>query len=419
MSDVWFSLMTNKKILAKTIHEVIAKNMLTEEQLNDPQIANLVNMRGRYEIETKRSENEIEALDILTGLGYVQKKKDKIYRVALIYIAHPYVPQVNPGGGLGIHINNKSSRTCFDFNEREYRFFVQTTKQFKDEIRSGSHSHITLLDYRIIFNYETDVYEVEDDFFDAISLIITKNGELAARLSEPYILSKYQGKEETETKNWKFLKQISGKRFLQGKQELLNVVKELPWKKDIIGMIKGYDQRIYNITKVDPTNKIRKKTNSSQMFFNIPSFFGHGLYSYENTISRIFEDAVAEYLREKEKYITTVRFTPKYLRKEIDIFGERGTKKFREIMICECKFRFNNNKITKDEIEWFLAKCVKIKKVETKNDVHNFKFWFVTTTDQIEPDADKFLKKTKIEFKQAILPQSWQKRADWSISKIS
>ena len=202
-----------------------------------------------------------------------------------------------------------------------------------------------MLNHGVVFNYSTDIYEVEDDFFDAIMLEITDSGTLECRLSEPYINTIDKKSKTIESKNWKPLAKISRRRFLKGKKDLEKVVRKLPWKNDYIGMMEGNDHKVWTMTKNDPTKTTGKKQTKEDSY--IPNVFSKGLYSYENTMGRIFEYEVAEYFRKKEHYITTTRVTPTYLRKEIDVFGEKNTIKHKKIIICECKFRINNRPITK------------------------------------------------------------------------
>jgi len=136
-------------------------------------------------------------------------------------------------------------------------------------------------------------------------------------------------------------------------------------------------------------------------------------------MSRIFEDVIAEYLRGKEHYNTTTRFVPKYLGKEIDVFGERGSRNNKEIIICECKFRFEDRMITKEELEYFVIKSNVIKKNEGKNEQIKFNFWFVTNTRNIESEAKKYLKRTNLRFMVAKLPTNWRKQANWSVNQIT
>ncbi len=412
ISDVWRRLMKRKTIQVEIVHDEIPREMLSDTQLKDPKVAEQIKKDGKYRNKTKIPDKEITALNNLTDLGYVKKTNGKIYRVYLNYNAKPYLPLVFPDGYLRINEHIQVSHKLFDFEEKKYKLFYKTAQEFKNEIQSGVHSHITVINFGTNFSYKTEIFEVVDDFFDAIELSVTKSGKLTGRFMEPFIESRNSRKER---KNWKMLqKKFSERRFLKGSKELLKDVKNLSWKKEFIGYIEGFDKRIWDIQKQTSIKKPETSKEVSQ-----ESSFGKGLYSYENVLARIFEDAISEYLRSYEHYNTTTRLVPNYLEKEIDIFGERGSRKNREVVICECKLKRNNTKITKDELDYFLTKSTEIKKNESKTGVTSFNFWFVTTTKNIEPDARKFLKKTKIQFMVAKLPSNWERRADWKVTKIS
>ena len=416
ISDVWFDLMKRKKVQVKTVNDVIEKSMLSEKQLANPKIADSVRKHGKYWLETILTDDKVQALDTLVDLGYVRKRTGKVYEIYLAYTASPYIPLIYPDGNLGVLLHTTMSRSTFSLSDEQYGVFVDSFKKFEAAMKSGRHNHITMLNHGVVFNYSTDIYEVEDDFFDAIMLEITDSGTLECRLSEPYINTIDKKSKTIESKNWKPLAKISRRRFLKGKKDLEKVVRKLPWKNDYIGMMEGNDHKVWTMTKNDPTKTTGKKQTKEDSY--IPNVFSKGLYSYENTMGRIFEYEVAEYFRKKEHYITTTRVTPTYLRKEIDVFGEKNTIKHKKIIICECKFRINNRPITKSELDLFQEKCSKIKKNESKIGSNSFRFCMVTNTDQIDEDARKFLKNTKIEFMQAVLPRNWNKRSDWSINEM-
>ena len=412
ISRVWYCLMMKKKIRVRTVHDEILKEMLSESQLKDPKISEQVEKLGKYCIETKIEEGRVRALNLLEELRYVKKTNEKIYRVYLNYVAHLYVPNVDPNGGLGISVNSKSTYTHFDFYEDEYRLFFNTAREFKNAKQSGRHSHITDLNIGISFRYETEVYEVNDDFFDAMMLKVTDDGRLEGNFAEPMVTSSYNGKKFTESKNWKLLSEFTEEQFLKGGREIRKEVKKLSWKKEQIGIIEGFDKKMYNM------QKHARKRKQEKIYPSPPNFFGRGLYSYENTMARIFEDAVSEYLRNNEHYHTTTRYRPSKLKKEFDVLGEKGSMKNKKILVCEIKLRISKNPITKDELDYFNQKATEFKQMK-QNDNASFDFWFVTNTKNIEPNAKEFLHKTKTRFMVAKLPKNWDRQADWGISKIS
>ena len=411
ISGVWHRLMIQKKIQVTTRHNEISKEMLSEIQLKDPKVNEQVEKFGKYCIESKINTQRIRALNLLEELGYVKKINKKIYRIYLNYEAHPYVPNVCPDGNLEILVNSNITHTHFDFDEDECKLFFDTVNKFQNEIRSGKHSHIASLNKGINFHYKTDVYEVNDDFFDAMVLEVTDVGRLEGNFAEPVIRCTYKRKEIIESKNWRRLSKFTEEQFLKGSDEMNKEVKKLSWKKEQIGFIEGFDKRMYSIQK--PTGESKPK----KMYSWSPDFFGRGLHSYENTMARIFEDAVSEYLRNNEYYHTTLRYSPSDLNGEFDVFGERGSMKNKEILVCEAKLRIGKKPISKSELDWFNQKATKFKKINQKDNV-SFDFWFVTNIRNIEPEAKKFLHRTKIRFMVAELSKNWERQADWEITKI-
>ena len=415
--DVWYTLMKKKKIRVRTVRDEISKEMLSETQLRDPKINEKVKKYGKYSIESTIQDSSVVALNHLTKLGYVKKINEKVYRIHLNYTAHPYKPHVYPDGNLGIMINSNTVFKHFDFFENEYKLFFKTANEFKNGMKSGNHRHMTDFNFGINFSYETVAYEMNDDFFDAMLLNISDTGRMTGRFSEPFIKKSYKRKETIEKKDWKLLSEFTEEQFLKGINGIRKKIKKLLWKKEFMGIVEGFDKRLYTMQK-PPRKRKMGKQKAERLSLSPPDFFGRGLYSYENTMARIFEDTVSEYLRSNDHYHTTTRYHPPYLGKEIDVFGERGSKNNREILVCEAKFRLGKSPITKDELSYFNQKATEIKKLNQKDDAL-FNFWFVTNTRDIEKEAKKFLHSTKIRFMVTKLPANWERKADWKITKIS
>ena len=92
-------------------------------------------------------------------------------------------------------------------------------------------------------------------------------------------------------------------------------------------------------------------------------------------MARIFEDATADYLRQKHSYDAYARYRPAYLEnKEIDVFGRRAGIPQR-ITVCECKLRFGDSPITMTDITIFHEKILVIKENEGKGVDTIFYFW--------------------------------------------
>ena len=192
------------------------------------------------------------------------------------------------------------------------------------------------------------------------------------------------------------------------------MIDELEWKKQSIGCI-IYNDKAYTIVPREIAQR-RVEENDSM---GIPRFLDKGVYAYENTRSRTFEDRVADYLRDEYQYTATTRFKPSYLEgKEIDVFAEKGIKQ-KKYTICECKLRQNDSPITMDELRYFQQKIEKVKNNESKRGEAKFYFWFVTNIDDLENGLREYSKQVGIELKKARLSGNWEKRSDWSVVNIS
>ena len=414
---VWHDFIKTKRIRVRTVYDVLDKEMLSETRLKDPKVNEQIKKFGKYYDESKKKEEYIKALDHLTKLGYVKKTKEKIHQAHFAYEAHPYTPYLYPSGSLGIWVNSEATRKTFNFYKDQLDLFIKTARAFEREISSGTHGHVTGFDYGKDFEYESEVYEIKDDFFDAMKLHITSSGELGGYFAEPYVETTYKGKEITKTKKLKKLTRFTEEQFLESKQ-MRKEIKKLPWKKGLIGLIVNFDGKIFDF--VTPIGqKILEKQETRKIDY-YPNFFGKGLYSHENLLARVFEDAVSTYLCDHGHYVITTRHTPNYLKQEIDIFGERGSKKNREILVCETKLRHKDRPITRNELDDFMCKCSEIQKNESKNtNIKTSKFLFITTTEKIDTDAKAFLQKSKMNLMLAKLPINWKKQATWKICELT
>ena len=143
----------------------------------------------------------------------------------------------------------------------------------------------------------------------------------------------------------------------------------------------------------------------------------------ENLHSRIFELQVERFLREKYGYFSTgTRLKPPYLGgKEIDVIARKDVLGVKNtVTICECKLRFNNTPITKNEIQEFAEKLRSIRKYEAEKaykEGRSLKIygWFVTNTHKLFEGIIKLAEKNGMEIKIASLPKNWKRRSDWKV----
>jgi len=137
----------------------------------------------------------------------------------------------------------------------------------------------------------------------------------------------------------------------QDKEKVDEVIDNLEWKRDKIGLLIVNSKAYWLMTDgsiINYHDKIAKE------IFGIPDYLTPGFSSLENYLSRIFEDSLSQFLQSEYSYFTQVRVKPTYLEgMEIDVFANRLPKTF---TVCECKFRLRNREITLDEVELFYKK---------------------------------------------------------------
>ena len=411
INKIWLSLMYNKMMQVKTIYDRIAKSNLSINSLKDWKVRAQVEKFGYYDSAQELPDSTIGALEFLTELGYLEKRNDTIYKIGFFYEVYPYKPVVTPLGYVGISSPMTYHYETLTLDSKQYQAFDETAPSLKNQVSAGMHKHITKFDYGVNFSYDTTIYEVKDLYFDAIWIdCLEPEGKLTVELVEPFI----QSSSKRDRKNWRKIREVDPELFLSDSKELGKLIDELEWKKRSIGCI-IYNDKAYTIVPREIAQG-RVEENDSM---GIPRFLDKGVYSYENTRSRIFEDAVADYLQDKYQYALTARFKPCYLEgKEIDVFAEKGTKQ-KTYTICECKFRQNDSPITMDELRYFQQKIEKVKNIENKRGEAKFYFWFVTNIDDLENGLREYSKQVGIELMKAHLSGNWEKRSDWSVVNIS
>lgn len=413
IGKLWYHLMTTKSIYSRTIFNRIPKDRLSKESLENPKVAAEISRQCYYDVVREIPDLRRKALDVLVKLGYVEKHDDTIYFVNYTYVAHPYLPFVLPSGIVGITSPTQRVISNLRLESKQYANFEESAKTFRVQIKAGKHRHIPRFDYGIGFQYETTIYEIKDRYFDAIFVNYDEeNKKLIVHLTEPFV----QSFNKRDHKNWRQIKEIDQNLFLSGSAAIDKEIDSLEWKKKLIGIIL-YNDEAYFLSKKTEKDETEDSSNGS---FRMPNFLDEGGYSYENYLSRIFEDAVADYLRQNHQYDAVARTKPPYLEgKELDVFAEKGLP-LKNITVCECKFRPVNpdSPITISEVQEFGEKAKKVEEHHRKSGVAKFWFWLVTNTDKLEEGVDEYSKKIGIEIKKVHLPKNWKERSDWSVVKI-
>lgn len=404
ISDVWYCLQRDKEIPIVKVIERIPKENISREDLARKEIKDEVDKFGYYDVVFKWSDEDVKTLERLTSLGYVEKRKDKVYKVNWYYDAYPYLPAINLRGSLFINLNQTSTFTHNYLTSKQFKNFVETAKLFKDGKDKGLHRHIKW-DYEVTYFYETDIYEIKDSFFDAIFVLPnSEKNNLIIYLTEPFIQTSMSGSKKSYKKNWKRLKEIPIEDFLTGAVKVEPYVDTLEWKKKIKGYLIFEDELYTLLAKPEPLEKDYEKLSKLE-------FLDGGEFSANNMRASYFEDRIADHLR-SNGYLAKTRL--KYYGKEIDVFAEK-IQENREIVVCECKLRFEDAPITIDELERFKEK----QEIVLQNEVADAKFWFVVNTDKLGYGAQDYANKNNMTIKTVRLPKNWKNRNDWSVTDLN
>lgn len=406
LSQLWFRLQKNKEIHATTVHNRIPKENLSKEDLGKPHISEQITKVGYYEVSDSLSLEEIKVLEELINLGYLEKRAEKMYKVDFSYTAHPYLPHIGIEGHLGLQLNSTHHFDYSYFDSKQFENFVATAKSLNEHTRLGLHKHVKF-DYNLEFNYETDVYEMKDKYFDAILVGSFVNNSVSIFLSQPFVQRRFSSKKEKSMKNWNKIREIPLDDFLTGPSKIDPLIDQLAWKKELVGYLM-YEDQAYEIL-VEPQTSEEEK---NQGLLSAPDFFDTDEFSAESMRSRLFEEVVANFIREKG-YAAKTRV--KYFGKEIDVFSENITEKSKDLIICECKMRMDDSPITLDEVELFNEK----KDLVAKHEVcDKCEFWLVSNTEQLMDGVKNYADEHDIKIQTAKLPKNWKARSDWTINNL-
>jgi len=412
LCEAWSMLMRNKVVQARTVYNQIKPEHIAKDRLEDPEVASEIEKTGFYEVSSDQQTEIIKALDYLVELGYVEKRIDTIYNTYWVFIAHPYIPHLSISGAIGIISDSGSSSHSFSLNSKQYKIFKDTAKKFKDQVDLGKHPHITHFSYGVDYSYKTYIYEIKTRYFDAIYPRYNKNKDkMRIDVVEPII----ERRNEKKYKNWEIIDTIEGDILLNNPKEIDHLIEEIEWKKKYDGVLIFQDE-VYTLIPKKQKKIIENENIESP--WTMPNFLDGGIISYENFLSRIFEDATAEFLRDKHGYGTRARIKPNYLEgKEIDVFAVKNTEP-RHITVCECKLRFNNAPITISEITCLNKKIKIIEEKEGERGQTIFHKWMVSNSTNFEQGVVEYAKNIGIELVITDIGKNWKKRSDWKINKI-
>jgi hypothetical protein len=412
IAQAWLLLSQKGTVQAKQVFNRLTKDNVDFIGLKSEEAKKQIESKGYYEVATEQSKEILSALDCLVSLGYLAKRRDTLFHVGFYYMAYPYVPNVSPLGSVGVAVETNIQSKQLELNSDQYKRFLESAKILKSEVLGGRHRHITQFDYGTLFSYDTDVYQTNPPFFDSLSLQFDDSKQsLRVDLTEPFV----ERKDKTDSKNWRRIGELPEEVFLSRPDEVRQTCESLNWKKKLIGILL-VDGAAYFVPQPDRVEEVRAEMQRGPP---VPSFLGEKVFAFENYMSRIFEDATADYLRKTFQYNATPRYKPEYLQDgEIDVFAEKGIMP-KDITICECKLRFNEAPINIDELKGFEKKVVLAREKEGARGQIKFFFWFVTNAGALDADVRDYAAKTGIEIMHSTLSENWQRRSDWTVSRIS
>jgi hypothetical protein len=219
-------------------------------------------------------------------------------------------------------------------------------------------------------------------------------------------------------KNWRTIREVNPQLFLRGAASIDREVESLPWKANYVGIITYKDKAYF----VGPNQATRESERDRAGFLEMPDFLNVKPYSHGNILSRIFEEAVKNYLTERHGYTYVVtRHKPHYLAPlELDVYAEKEMRS-KVITVCECKFRLPESRslsVTIDDLSDFQDKKQKIEEYVKAHFEAKLSFWLVTNGDKFNEDAKNEAKSVGIEIRKAKLSRDWEKRADWKVTDM-
>ena len=417
--ESWHHLMKNKEMQVWKVYQRVLKEEFSAEQLKIPIIAQNIERFGYYDIARLLwGEQTLDVLDFFVELGYVSKFVDNIHQISYHHVVHPYAPFITPSGGVGISGPSNTTFKIIALNSKRYSNFVNTARDFKNQLNSGKHPHITEFNFGENFSYQSDVYEVKDRYFDALGIGYSSTRRtLTVYLTEPETITH----NNIVSKHWKRIKQLDLNLFLSGNQAIDSFIEELEWKKKCIGIM-IYDNIPY-AKLYEPPDK--EEDDDDNEYLAMPDFLGEGVYSIANILSNKFEDVTADYLnnyltKTGDYFTISKRLKPSYLHgKEVDIVAEQRTRENVFKIICECKLRLENSPITENELDEFNEKVLAIMEYDSKSQPNNTsEAWLVTNSDNVSDGAKSYALTHNIKIKKVDLSRNWSRRADWKITRL-
>lgn len=406
LKQLWKLLMINKIIVSEYIKKK-DEDGFYDEMIADRKTSEVLRAQKIHDLIFANVTNTISELDQLSKLGYVEKKDCELNLMNYDYKLYYSYPSLLPMGYFHLPGNIYSVGERILLVTENYDDLEKQLHEFKRNVISGTYANILDFNFNVQNKFRSIVYEVRDKYFDSINFL---EGDSTSRLhfTKPLNIPEHG----LEQKRWMFLPEAAPV-SLEEKERVDEAIDNLELKKDRIGLLIVNSKAYWLMTN---GSMINYHDEISKEIFGIPDYLVPGFLSLENYLSRIFEDSLAQYLQSKYGYFTQVRVTPPYLEDmEIDVFANKNPKTF---TVCECKFRLRDREITVEELGLFHKKSLIVKQKNTVDGNEKFYFWFVTNSSNFSKDVLEYAKSNKIEFVIAKLSSNWQRRSDWSITRL-
>ncbi len=404
---LWEWLNDGKKFLKTEVHSRLYPENLSLEQLEDQKIKQEIAEKGFYDVKNEISTYYLDILELFVEKGYVEKYNDTLYRIETFYEYYAYAPYLSPEGLMGIAGPRTINTNNLLIGSKQYSNFIKTAKELKNQIDLGYHRHIDHFDFSIHYSYDTVVYELKDKYFDIIALSYDPNTKLyEIILTEPII-------EETKIGQVKRRKPIKNTRidFMKGSSSIDPLIDKIDWKKEFQGYIL-HNKQAYKILNYENLESL----NSIEFRHKDKHYLGKEIFDINNFFSRIFEDAVADKLRDEDYHHVIPRYLLEYFESDIDVYAEKGTRNTTRLY-CECKFRVYDQELTETDIQPFIEKVKIIREKENKKGL-SLKFWLVTNTEKISSEIKKLARDEKIDVVIGSINKNWRERSKWGVYSL-
>jgi hypothetical protein len=402
---LWTWLNKDKKFLKNEVHARLFPAQLSKNQLEEPHIKKSITEKGYFDVQNEISHYNLNTLELFVEKGFVVKYVDTFHKISVFYEYFAYAPNLDPDGKMGI----SGPRSINDFNmlldSKQFSNFEKTAAELKNQIDLGYHRHIDHFEYEVLFEYQTEVYEVKDRYLDIMELSYNPGSDsYDIIIVEPIINESKAG----PTKGRKILRKTDIN-FMDGSAAIDPIIDEIEWKREFIGYT-IHNKEAYKILNTNTESRAEIKVENNKL-----NYLENEIFDIHNLFSRIFEDSVADYLREKEYNRVIPRHKLDLFDSDIDVYAESGSREIRKLY-CECKFKVYDQELTNSDLDQLIEK-IKIIGNNKKKGMSS-EYWLVTNTSKIPQHVKDIAKQNKIKIHLASINNNWRRRATWSVHKI-